>query len=130
MHTAPLSEPACRWGPPEPLKGIKMKNARNFSMAAMAAALVMGAGVAQANPFEGDQAIAPKTVASTLSRAQVQAELVAAQRDGSMPLVGDRINTYSGERQTSALSRAEVQAQAHQALIAGKLPQGNGSFGE
>ena len=30
----------------------------------------------------------------------------------------------------SQLSRAEVQAQAHQALIAGKLPQGNGSFGE
>ena len=107
-----------------------MKNARNFSMAAMAAALVMGAGVAQANPFEGDQAIAPKAVVSTLSRAQVQAELVAAQRNGSMPLVGDRINTYSGERQTSTLSRAEVQAQAHQALVAGKLPQGNGSFGE
>ena len=71
-----------------------MMNARIFSIAGLTAVLAMGAGVAQANPFEGDQAIAPRAAA------------------------------------TSSLSRAEVQAQAHQALVAGKLPQGNGSFGE
>ena len=53
-----------------------MMNARIFSIAGLAAVLAMGAGVAQANPFEGDQAIAPRAAAtSSLSRAQVQTQL-------------------------------------------------------
>ena len=50
-------------------------NARIF---AIAASLALGATVAQANPFEGDQAIAAKSVATTgLTRAEVRAQAIA-----------------------------------------------------
>ncbi len=105
-------------------------NARIFSIAGVAAALMMGSVAAQANPFEGDQSIAPKTAAtSTLTRAEVQAQVTEAQRNGTMAVMGDRVNTYDGARQTSTLTRAQVQAEARQAMLAGKLPEGE-SFGE
>ncbi len=66
-----------------------MMNARIFSIAGLAAVLAMGAGVAQANPFEGDQAIAPRAAAtSSLSRAQVQTQLeqVVSQVAADRPL--------------------------------------------
>ena len=102
-------------------------NARIF---AIAASLALGATVAQANPFEGDQAIAPRAAAtSSLSRADVQAQLVAAQQNGTMILKGDRLQANAYEQGQGALSRAEVVQAAHEALIAGKLPEGE-SFGE
>ncbi len=105
-------------------------NARILSIATVAAALTLGAGMAQANPFEGDQAIAPHAVASSsLSRADVTAQLVAAQKDGTMILKGDRLQANAYE-QGSQLSRAEVVKAAHDALIAGHLPEGDSAFGE
>ena len=105
-------------------------NARIFSIAGLAAVLAMGAGVAQANPFEGDQAIAPRVAAtSSLSRAEVQAQLVDAQKNGTLLLKGDKLQANPYE-QGQGLSRGTVVQAAHDALIAGKLPEGNGSFGE
>lgn len=107
-----------------------MMNARIFSIAGLTAVLAMGAGVAQANPFEGDQAIAPRVAAtSSLSRAEVQAQLVDAQKNGTLLLKGDKLQANPYE-QGQGLSRGAVVQAAHDALIAGKLPEGNGSFGE
>ena len=105
-------------------------NARIFSIAGVAAALMMGSVAAQANPFEGDQAIAPRTAAtSAVSRSDVQAQLVDARQHGTMLLKGDRLQANAYEQGQGALSRAEVVQAAHEALIAGKLPEGE-SFGE
>jgi hypothetical protein len=105
-------------------------NARILSIASVTAALLMGAGVAQANPFEGDQAIAPRTVAtSSLGRADVQAQLADAQKNGTMILKGDQLQTNAFE-QGSQLSRADVVKAAHDALVAGHLPEGEGALGE
>lgn len=104
-------------------------NARIFAIAGVAA-VMMGAGVAQANPFEGDQAIAPRAAAtSAVSRADVQAQLADAQKNGTMILKGDRLQANVYEQGQGQLSRAEVVKAAHDALIAGKLPEGE-SFGE
>ena len=104
-------------------------NARIFAIAGVAA-VMMGAGVAQANPFEGDQAIAPRAAAtSAVSRADVQAQLADAQKNGTMILKGDRLQANVYEQGKSQLSRAEVVKGAHDAMIAGKLPEGE-SFGE
>ena len=74
-------------------------NARIFSIAGLAAVLAMGAGVAQANPFEGDQAIAPRVAAtSSLSRAEVQAQLVDAQKNGTLLLKGDKLQANPYEQ--------------------------------
>ena len=66
---------------------------------------------------------------SQLTRAEVIAQVTEAQRNGSMAVIGDRINTLGAESRTSSLSRAQVQQQAHEALVAGTLPEGE-SFGE
>ena len=106
-------------------------NARIFSIAGVAAALVMGMASAQANPFEGDRSIAPQvSTASTLTRAEVQAQVNESQRNGAMAVIGDRLNTYGGHAPTSTLTRAQVQAEARAAMAAGKLPGGDGAFGE
>ena len=74
-------------------------------------------------------AYAPST--STLSRADVQAQLAQAQRNGTMAMHGDQVTTYDGQHpQTSSLSRAQVQAEAAAALRAGHLEGGEGTFGE
>ena len=107
-----------------------MMNARIFSIAGVAAALVMGASAAQANPFEGDQAIAPHVAtASAVSRADVQAQLASAQQQGTMLLQGDRVQPNAYE-QGGHLARAAVVKAAHDALVAGQLPQGESAFGE
>ncbi|MFG5776992.1 DUF4148 domain-containing protein [Comamonas sp. J-3] len=104
-------------------------NARIFSIAGVAA-LMLGAGVAQANPFEGDQAIAPhQSLTSAVSRADVQAQLNAAEKNGTMILNGDRLQANVYEQGQGQLSRAEVIKGAHDAMVAGKLPEGE-SFGE
>ena len=108
-----------------------MMNARFFSIAGVTAALLMGAATAQANPFEGDRSIAPSTVAtSVLTRAEVQAQVTDSQRNGSMAVIGYRINTHQSSQQASTLTRAQVRAEAAAAMRAGKLHDGEGSFGE
>lgn len=103
-------------------------NARIFSIAGVAA-LMLGAGVAQANPFEGDQSIAPHTVAtSAVSRAEVKAQFVDAQKNGTLLFRGDQLQANAFEK-GSSLSRAEVVKAAHDARVAGTLPEGE-SFGE
>ncbi len=68
---------------------------------------------------------------STLTRAQVQAEVVAAQHNGTMAMVGDRVNTARNQAApASALTRAQVQAEAHAAMVTGQLPEGENAFGE
>ena len=104
-------------------------NARIF---AIAASLALGATVAQANPFEGDQAIAPRaTATSAVSRADVQAQLADAQKHGTMLLKGDQLqtNVYERGEPQGQLSRAAVIQGAHDARTAGTLPEGE-SFGE
>ena len=106
--------------------------ARNKSGWVMAAGLVMAGAVhagttAPVGNGSDYPAYAPSN--STLTRAEVQAQVVQAQRDGTMAMKGDRINTYNGARQTSTVTRAEVRQQARDAMRAGRLPQGE-SFGE
>jgi len=103
-------------------------NARIFSIAG-AAALMLGATMAQANPFEGDQAITPRAAAtSAVSRADVQTQLADAQKNGTMILKGDKLQANAYES-GSSLTRAEVVKAAHDAMVAGKIPDGE-SFGE
>ena len=103
-------------------------NARIFSIAG-AAALMLGAGLAHANPFEGDQAITPRAAAtSAVSRADVQTQLADAQKNGTMILKGDKLQANAYES-GNGLTRAEVVKAAHDAMVAGKIPDGE-SFGE
>ena len=97
-------------------------NARIF---AIAAALVLGATVAQANPFEGDQAIAGKgTATSAVSRADVQAQLADAQKTHTMVVQGDKVAVNAYEMGKGQLSRAEVAQAAHQAMVNGSIVDG------
>ena len=98
-----------------------------FALAGVAAqAATSTAPVGDASNYP---AYAPST--STLTRADVQAQVVQAQRDGSMAMRGDQVTTYNGQYpQTSSLSRAQVQAEAAAALRAGHLAGGEGVFGE
>ena len=99
-------------------------NARIFSIAGVAA-LMLGAGVAQANPFEGDRSIAP-TVATTsaVSRADVQAQLADAQKTHTMVVQGDKVAVNAYEMGKGQLSRAEVAQAAHQAMVNGSIVDG------
>ena len=97
-------------------------NARIF---AIAAALALGATVAQANPFEGDQAIAGKaTATSAVSRADVQAQLADAQKTHTMVVQGDKVAVNAYEMGKGQLSRAEVTQAAHQAMVNGSIVEG------
>lgn len=66
---------------------------------------------------------------SSRTRAEVHAEMIEARRTGSMAVIGDHVNTYGEENRPSSLTRAEVRQQAHEAMMAGTLPQGE-SFGQ
>ncbi|MFA9284232.1 DUF4148 domain-containing protein [Comamonas sp. SY3] len=106
--------------------------ARNMSALMMAAGLVFaGAASAATTAPVGNGSDYPAYPAahSTLTRAEVQAKVTEAQRNGSMAVIGDRMNTFRAESAPSTLSRAQVQQQAHDALVAGTLPEGE-SFGE
>ncbi|MEG0973420.1 MAG: hypothetical protein RSD57_03150 [Comamonas sp.] len=97
-------------------------NARIF---AIAASLALGATVAQANPFEGDQAIAAKaTATSAVSRADVQAQLADAQKTNTMVMQGDKVAMNTYEMGKSQLSRADVVSAAHQAMLNGDIVEG------
>lgn len=99
-------------------------NARIFSIAGVAA-LMLGAGVAQANPFEGDQSIAPHVAAtSAVSRADVQAQLAEARKTNTMIAQGNQSTLNAYELGKGQLSRAEVTQAAHQALANGSILEG------
>ena len=99
-------------------------NARIFAIAGVAA-VMMGAGVAQANPFEGDQAIAPRAAAtSAVSRADVQAQLAEARKTNTMIAQGNQSTLNAYELGKGQLSRAEVTQAAHQALANGSILEG------
>lgn len=99
-------------------------NARIFSIAGVAA-LMLGAGVAQANPFEGDRSIAPPVATtSAVSRADVQAQLAEARKTNTMIAQGNQSTLNAYELGKGQLSRAEVTQAAHQALANGSILEG------
>ena len=109
--------------------------ARKMSGLVLAAGLAMagaagGAFAATTAPVgNGSDYPAYPAATSQLTRAEVIAQVTEAQRNGSMAVIGDRVNTYNGQHQSSTLTRAEVIQGAHDAMVAGKLPEGE-SFGE
>jgi hypothetical protein len=97
----------------------------NARILAIAATLALGATVANANPFEGDQAIAARaTATSAVSRADVQAQLADAQKTHTMVVQGDKVAVNAYEMGKSQLSRAEVTQAAHQAMVNGSIVEG------
>ena len=97
----------------------------NARILAIAATLALGATVANANPFEGDQAIAGKaTAVSAVSRADVQTQLADAQKNGTMLLKGDAVTVNAYEMGKGQLSRDQVVQAAHQALLDGSIVDG------
>lgn len=97
-----------------------------FALAGVAAQAATTAPVGNGSDYP---AYAPST--SALSRAEVQAQVVQAQRDGTMAMHGDQVTTYDGQhQQSSAVSRAQVRAEAGAAMRAGHLRGGEGVFGE
>lgn len=100
-----------------------MKNTRRF---AVLAALAVSAVAAQAGGFDfGDNSNYPPEIQtqSTLTRAQVIADLKAAQANGTMPSVGEG---YQPIQNTAAsdLSRDQVRKEAAAANRAGQLNYG------
>lgn len=100
-----------------------MKNTRRF---ALLAALAVSAAAAQAGSFDfGDNSSYPPEVQthSTLTRAQVIADLKAAQANGTMPSVGEG---YQPIQNTAAsdLSRDQVRKEAAAANRSGQLSFG------
>lgn len=85
----------------------------NARIAAVATSLILGAATAQAaSIFEGDASQAPAVpTTSTVSRAEVQAQTAQAMRDGTMAMIGDRVNAREAMR-PSTLSREAVRAEA------------------
>ncbi|MBB6575991.1 hypothetical protein [Comamonas odontotermitis] len=97
----------------------------NARILAIAATLALGATVANANPFEGDQAIAARaTATSAVSRADVQAQLADAQKNHTMVVQGDKVAVNAYEMGKGQLSRAEVTQAAHQAMVNGSIVEG------
>ncbi|MCD2167852.1 hypothetical protein [Comamonas koreensis] len=97
----------------------------NARILAIAATLALGASVAQANPFEGDQAITPQAAAtSAVNRADVQAQLAEARKTNTMIAQGNQSTVNAYELGKGQLSRAEVTQAARQALANGSILEG------
>ncbi len=97
----------------------------NARILMIAASLALGSVAAQANPFEGDQAIAGKaTAVSAVSRADVQSQLADAQKNDTMLLKGDAVTVNAYEMGKGQLSRDQVVQAAHQALLDGSIVDG------
>jgi hypothetical protein len=96
-------------------------NTSNFVAVSVLAVLAAFATVAQADEADGSQYAAQAT--SQRSRAEVKAEAVAAVGDRSQDLaaLGSQIAVHS------QATRAEVRAQAAQALRLGQIPAGEAS---
>ena len=105
---------------------------RNMSALMMAAGFVFaGAASAATTAPVGNGSDYPAYPAahSTLTRADVQAQFVEAQKNGTLLFKGDQLQANAFEKGSSNLSRAEVVKAAHDARVAGTLPEGE-SFGE
>ena len=97
----------------------------NARILMIAASLALGSVTAQANPFEGDQAIAAKTAAaSAVSRADVQAQLADAQKNHTMVVQGDKVAVNAYEMGKGELSRAAVVQAAHNAMLNDSIVDG------
>lgn len=100
-----------------------MKNTRRF---ALLAALAVSAAAAQAGSFDfGDNSSYPPEVQthSTLTRAQVIADLKAAQANGTMPSVGEGYQPIQNAA-ASDLNRDQVRKEAAAANRSGQLSFG------
>ena len=94
----------------------------------LAASLIALASVATTSAFAdsyGQHTPQVMNTQSSLTRAQVQAELVAAQKDGTLNAVND--NNYPVITATgTALTRAQVRSDLVQAQKDGSIPQYHG----
>ena len=96
-------------------------NTRNFFAASLIAVASVAATSAFADTLDRDYPMLPSSP-STLTRAQVQAELLAAQKDGSVNVSND--HNYPAIAATGpSKTRAQVQAELVQALKDGSIPQ-------
>jgi hypothetical protein len=99
-----------------PLKEIKMSISTKFA----ASALIALASVAATSAFAGNDNNYPDVkVASTLSRAEVQAQAAQALKDGSLSFTNDK--QYPVLSAASHKTRAEVRAELVAAREAGQL---------
>ena len=97
----------------------------NARILMIAASLALGSVAAQANPFEGDQAIAGKaTAVSAVSRADVQTQLADAQKNHTMVVQGDKVAVNAYEMGKGELSRAAVVQAAHNAMLNDSIVDG------
>ena len=81
----------------------------------IASSLIAVAAFAYSAAFadEVDSRIAPATVASQFTRAEVQADYFKASQEGTLPVLADA-SAATAKTFTSQLSRTEVKAQAVQ----------------
>lgn len=100
-----------------------MKNTQRLALVATLAVSAMSAQAAGFNFAENGSYPPEVQVQSTLTRAQVIADLQAARANGTMPLVGDHYQTAQSAKGTSA-NRDQVRQQAASALQSGKLDFG------
>ena len=84
----------------------------------IAATVVALASLTSASAFARDSEdfFSPATTSSTTTRAQVQAEYLKAQKDGSLVVGTDGAHVETARSATSELTRAEVRAQAIAAI--------------
>lgn len=96
-------------------------NNRKILASTVIALAAMAAGSAFADSYDREQAsIAPTQ--STLTRAQVQAELAQARQDGSLPSMNNYYDYPVIANVGTAKTRAQVRAELVQAQKDGSLP--------
>src|SRR5690606_16922219 len=94
-------------------------NRTRFSAIAIAfAALSAGQAMAAGPSYNGETYPGEPVLQSTLTRAQVKAELAAAQREGFVAAHGELPTRFTGQAttQNAGKSRAEVRAELSKAL--------------
>jgi Domain of unknown function (DUF4148) len=96
---------------------------KNRLMIATTLVALLGAGSAFA--AEGTQDFQPSSIQSTKSRADVKAELAAAQRDGTLE-TRNYGEASAAPKAASTLSRAQVVAETREALRLGLLDRYDG----
>ena len=92
-------------------KETQMNSIQRFAFPAVAVLSLAAAGTAFAGTtYHGDAAVISPAAQSTVTRAQVQAELVQARADGSMKVWSSSYNPFAAVK--SVKTRAEVRAEA------------------
>lgn len=99
------------------MKASKVVASTLIALAAVAAGSAFAQDSAYPGGFAADQAST-----STLTRAQVQAEVAQARKDGTLDLYVDH-NYPTYDASPSTKTRAQVQAEYRAARQAGQLPQ-------